>query len=212
MITAVIIAVVVIAAAAVLIVGLRRARGGGRGLKNRFGPEYDHTVTRHDGDVRAAEQELRDRVRLHGSFKAEPLPPGARERYVAQWAGVQEQFVESPQQAVAEADALLARLARDRGYPDGERFDEQVAALSVHHAHSVHGYRSVHTAAYKKGGTEELREAMVEARRLFEALTSEHAVDSNRNSSPRNGRQSPADRGHAPWALPRRHAKGSGTS
>ncbi|MFE6161273.1 hypothetical protein ACFQ7F_20455 [Streptomyces sp. NPDC056486] len=208
MITAVIIAAVVLAVAAVLIaVGLRRARGGGRGLKQRFGPEYDHTVARHDGDVRAAEQELRDRVRLHGSLKAEPLPPGARERYVAQWAGVQEQFVESPQQAVVEADALLARLARDRGFPDGERFEEQAAALSVHHPHSVNGYRSVHTAVYQKGGTEEMREAMVKARRLFEALTAEHAVDSSRNS-----RRSSADRGHAAWALPRRHAKGSGTS
>lgn len=207
MITAVIIAVVVIAAAAVLFVGLRRARGGGGGLKHRFGPEYDHTVARHDGDVRAAEQELRDRVRLHGSMKAEPLPPGARERYTAQWAGVQEQFVESPQQAVVEADALLSRLARDRGFPDGERFDEQVAALSVHHAHHVHGYRKVHTAARGQGGTEEMREAMVEARRLFDALVTEHSVDSTRH-----GRHSTADRGHAPWALPRRHAKGSGTS
>ncbi|GAA1886936.1 hypothetical protein GCM10009837_05710 [Streptomyces durmitorensis] len=206
MITAVIIAVVVIAAAAVLFVGLRRARGGGRGLKHRFGPEYDHTVARHDGDVRAAEQELRERVRLHGSVRAEPLPPGARERYVAQWAGVQEQFVESPQQAVTEADALLARLARDRGFPDGEHFDEQVAALSVHHAHSVHGYRRVHTATRGQSGTEEMREAMVEARRLFDALVAEHAADSTRN-----GRPASAERGNTPWALPRRHAKGSGT-
>lgn len=206
MITAVIIAVVVIAAAAVLFVGLRRTRGGGRGLKHRFGPEYDHTVARHDGDVRAAEHELRERVRLHGSVKTEPLPPGARERYVAQWAGVQEQFVESPQKAVIEADALLARLARDRGFPDGERFDDQIAALSVHHAHSVHGYRSVHTAAHGLAGTEEMREAMVEARRLFDALIAEHAVDSTRDS-----RSTTAERGHTPWALPRRHAKGSGT-
>ncbi|GAA3120599.1 hypothetical protein ACFQ0X_05345 [Streptomyces rectiviolaceus] len=207
MITAVIIAVVVIAAAAVLFVGLRRARGGGRGLKHRFGPEYDHTVARHDGDVRAAEQELRERVRLHGSIKAEPLPPGARERYVAQWADVQEQFVESPQQAVTEADALLARLARDRGFPDGERFEEQVSALSVHHARSVHGYRSLHTATRGLGGTEEMREAMVEARHLFEALVTEHTAD-----SPRHHRPARAERGHTPWALPRRHAKGSGAS
>ncbi|MEU6678490.1 hypothetical protein [Streptomyces sp. NPDC046853] len=208
MITAVIIAVVVIAAAAVLFVGLRRARGGGRGLKSRFGPEYDYTVARHDGDVRAAEQELRERVRLHGSVRAEPLPPGARERYVAQWAGVQEQFVESPQQAVAEADALLARLARDRGFPDGERFDEQISALSVHHGHAVHGYRSVHTAIRGQGGTEELRTAMVEARRLFDALVAEHATDSTRQHT----KPATAARGNTTWALPRRHAKGSSTS
>lgn len=207
MITVVIIAVVVIAAAA-LLVGVRRARGGGgRSLKHRFGPEYEHTVARHDGDVRAAEHELRERVRRHDSVKEEPLSPGAREYYVTQWAAVQEEFVESPHKAVTEADALLARLARDRGFPDGERFDEQVAALSVHHAHSVHGYRSMHTAVRGQSSTEEMREAMIEARRLFEALVTEHAVDSDRH-----GPQSRDERRHAPWAATRRHAKGSGTS
>ncbi|MFG2351719.1 hypothetical protein [Streptomyces phaeochromogenes] len=58
----------------------------------------------------------------------------ARCGYRAQWADVQEQFVESPQKAVTEADALLAGLARDRGFPDGEQFEEQFAALSVYHA------------------------------------------------------------------------------
>jgi hypothetical protein len=206
MITAVIIAVVVLAAAAVLFVGLRRARGGGGGgLKHRFGPEYEHTVARHDGDVKAAERELRERVHRHGSLKQEPLPPGARERYLAQWADIQEQFVESPHKAVTEADALLARLARDRGFPDGAQYEDQVAALSVHHAHSVHGYRSMHTAVRGQNSTEEMREAMVEGRRLFEALVTEHAVDSHRTSQ-----RSIDNRGRAPWALARRHPKGSG--
>ncbi|MFG2344739.1 hypothetical protein [Streptomyces phaeochromogenes] len=144
MFTVVIIAMIVIGLATLLYLGRGRARGsGGRGLKRRFGPEYDRALARHDGDVRAAELELDERVRQHGSLRELPLSPEAREHYMTEWAAVQEQFMESPQKAVTEADALLARLAKDRGFPDSERFEEQVAALSVHHAYFVQGYRSV---------------------------------------------------------------------
>ncbi|MFF4504888.1 hypothetical protein [Streptomyces sp. NPDC001401] len=207
MITVVIIAVIVIAAVTALIVGRGRIRdGGGRGLKHRFGPEYDRAVTDHDGDTKAAERELGDRVKQYGSLEEQPLSPEARAQYRAQWADTQEQFVDSPQKAVTHADALLAALARDRGFPDGEQFEEQLAALSVHHAHTVQGYRSMHTAARGQSGTEEMREAMIEARGLFEELAGERTADSDRHRA-----QSPDGNGHAPWALNRRHAKGSST-
>ncbi|KAB1986470.1 hypothetical protein [Streptomyces triticiradicis] len=207
MLTIVIIAVLVIAAVAILIV----ARGhihadGGRGLKHRFGPEYDRAVAVHDGDTKAAKQELGERVKQHGSLEEQPLSPEDLARYRAQWADIQEQFVESPQKAVTAADALLAGLARDRGFPEGEQFDDQIAALSVHHATHVHGYRSVHTAAHGQGDTEEMREAMIEARSLFETLVTEQVGDVDQHRPP-----SPDGNGHAPWALNRRHAKGSST-
>jgi len=58
----------------------------------------------------------------------------ARRPYVTQWAAVQEQFVESPQQAVTEAAALMVFLTRDLGFPGGEQFENRIAALSVHDA------------------------------------------------------------------------------
>ncbi|TRO55627.1 hypothetical protein [Streptomyces sp. IB201691-2A2] len=210
MLTIVIIAVIVIAAIVLFLVGRGRIRaGGGHGLKHRFGPEYDRAVADHDGDTKAAEQELGERVTQHASLQEQPLTPEARAQYRAQWADVQEQFVESPQKAVTEADALLAGLARARGFPDGEQFEEQFAALSVHHAAHVHGYRSMHTAARGQSGTEEMREAMVEARSLFEVLVAEQPADPDQGSS-----QTPRSRdgnGHAPWAMTRRHAKGNNT-
>nr|WP_257040717.1 hypothetical protein [Streptomyces sp. OK228] len=188
--------------------GRGRARGsGGRGLKRRFGPEYERAVALQNGDVRAAQRELGERVRRYGSLQEQPLSPEAREQYVASWDAVQEQFVDSPQKAVTEADALLTRLARDRGFPDGEQFEEQLAALSVHHAYFVQGYRGMHAAARDQSGTEEMREAMVEARSLFEALVAERQVDAARRRLP-----SPDGQGHAPWPLTtRRHAKGGST-
>ncbi|MFJ1645477.1 hypothetical protein [Streptomyces sp. NPDC088258] len=208
----------VIIVAAVLYLGPGKGsgfagRGGSGGLKRRFGPEYDRAVARHDGDAKAAERELAERVKRHGELRPRSLSEERREQYVAQWAGLQERFVDAPREAVAEADRLVATLAEECGYPAGARYEEQVEALSVHHAHQVDGYRRAHealsvdnagpatgdltpggtgtagtgtapgtgTAANAEAGvptgtggattsTEELREAMVGARELFERL------------------------------------------
>ncbi|MEU2301307.1 hypothetical protein ABZ584_28295 [Streptomyces antibioticus] len=187
--TGVIIALIVIVAVVVAVVAVLavRARGshGGGGLKRRFGPEYDRAVARHDGDVQAAERELAALVERHGGLRERPLEPAERERYEARWTATQEHFVDSPREAVAEADRLVAELAGARGFPDAGQYEEQVAALSVHHARHVQGYRSVHRLAGAQGkadgradgssdaaapGTEDLRGALLEARALFEDL------------------------------------------
>ncbi|WP_353942338.1 hypothetical protein ABII15_12270 [Streptomyces sp. HUAS MG91] len=179
--TGVIIALIVVGIVVVAAAGIfaaRTASQGGHGLKRRFGPEYDRAVARHDGDTKAAERELAERVKEHGSLREQPLEPAARERYLTRWADAQERFVESPADAVVEADRILADLAKERGFPDGASYDDQFAALSVHHGPHVHGYRRVHHAANSRpgsaeeshAGTEELRTAMVEARALFDVL------------------------------------------
>ncbi|WP_247196298.1 hypothetical protein [Streptomyces sp. GESEQ-35] len=174
----VIVAAVVIGAAVLLTLRGRISFGGGRDLKKRFGPEYERTVARHDGDAQAAERELAERVERHGGLKEQPLEPAAREQYAARWTAAQERFVDSPREALTEADGLLAELAGSRGFPDGEHYEEQLAALSVHHADHVHGYRRVHRLAHARGAadgdgranTEEMREALIEARALFADL------------------------------------------
>ncbi|MGY0023681.1 hypothetical protein [Streptomyces sp. cg35] len=203
--TGVIIALIVVGIVVVVAAGFfaaRTAPRGGRGLRRRFGPEYDRAVARHDGDTKAAEQELAERVRRHGSLELRPLDPAARARYLTRWAEAQERFVESPAEAVTEADRVLAELAHDRGFPDGGDHEEQLAAISVHHGSRVHGLRRVHGAAHarpgdaeeSRSGTEELRTAMVEARALFDDLI---GPDSSRSADKRS---------HAPKA---RLVKGS---
>lgn len=232
--TGVLIAVIVIVAAVVLVAAalLLRARGagGGPGLKRRFGPEYDRAVARHDGDVKAAERDLARRVEKHGQLRERPLEPARREQYEARWTALQERFVDAPREAVAEADRLLAELAGVRGYPDGGQYEEQLDALSVHHASRVQGYRHVHRVANAPLGaegdgpdTEELREALLEARGLFEELVAQAPQDTGRHRAERaerhdraveSGREEratarPAHRTHLPWGLTRGHAKGS---
>ncbi|WAX80324.1 hypothetical protein [Streptomyces sp. KMM 9044] len=214
----VIVAVVVVAAAVLTL----RARGPrhGANLKRRFGPEYDRAVARHDGDTEAAERELAQRVQLHGDLRTRPLEPAEQERYEAGWTATQERFVESPREAVAEADRLLADLAAARGFPGGGQYEEQLAALSVHHAHHVDGYRRVHRVAQARvnggheggAGTEEMREAMVEARALFDDLVRPSRHDGgDHRGGPDGHRAGTAEHGrtHTPSLLHRRQAKES---
>ncbi|MGP3977059.1 hypothetical protein ACTWQF_24200 [Streptomyces sp. 8N114] len=116
----------------------------GQQMERRFGPEYERVLARRNGDAKAARRELAARLRRYGSLEVLPLGSGARERYLAQWKAVQEDFVESPARALGEAEALLTRLAAERGYPAEAPFEERIAALSVHHARRVQGYLRVH--------------------------------------------------------------------
>ncbi|MFF3762680.1 hypothetical protein ACFYYR_01075 [Streptomyces sp. NPDC001922] len=215
-------AIIILAVAAAVIVALLLAKpvlqSSGSGLRRRFGPEYDRAVARHDGDTKAAHKELSERLRRHGDLRVQPLAEADREQYVARWAGIQEQFVDSPAAAVTEADRLLGRLIRDRGFP-ADAYDEQVDALSVHHAEQVGGYRRIHAAARHvtdgrtetagrttepagpataTGGrpteTEELREALVGARALFEQLVTSHPRD-HRGRNRTSGRFTTRGRG-----------------
>ncbi|WNI26455.1 hypothetical protein [Streptomyces sp. ITFR-16] len=178
---AIIVAVVLVVALGLFLAFARPS--GGRGLRRRFGPEYDRAVARHDGDTKAAEHELNELLKRHRSLDERPLSAEARAEYTDRWTRIQGRFVDAPQQAVAEADALLAELAHDLGFPDGDDFGEQSAALSVHHAEQVNGYRRVHAAKRGEGGTEEMREALIEARGLFDVLVS-NGVDAPARRQP----------------------------
>ncbi|WP_432137684.1 hypothetical protein [Streptomyces sp. bgisy154] len=215
--TAVIIALIVAAVAIVAIVAFMTVRArrprGGRNLKQRFGPEYDRAVARHDGDSNAAERELDSLVASYGDLRERPIEPAERDRFEARWTAVQERFVDSPREALGEADRLLAEAAEARGFPDGGRYEEQVEALSVHHAEHVNGYRRVHRAAHTANGsgsgTEDMRVALVEARALFEDLLTPDRRDTGRHRAPA-GRATASDTarsGHRPGLFHRHHPK-----
>jgi hypothetical protein len=144
-------------------------------LRRRFGPEYDHAVS-HNGDRRAAEKELADRERRHSEYNLRPIPAENREKYRAEWNGVQEQFVDDPVGAVKEADRLVNVVVAELGYPT-EGYDRQLADLSVRHAHTVEHYRSAHdTHVRQDASTDDLRTALIGYRKVFEDLL-EHGVD-----------------------------------
>ncbi|MCZ7435760.1 hypothetical protein O7598_05080 [Micromonospora sp. WMMC241] len=169
----VIVVVVVAALVAFAVVANRR-----RALRQRFGPEYDRAVQEQDSRG-AAERELRERERRHAELELTPLSPESRARYAAAWEEVQVRFVDSPSEAVGEADELVSALITERGYPTGD-FSDQIAHLSVEHARTLTHYRDAHEIRQRnergEAGTEDLRQALVHYRALFADLLGEDPV------------------------------------
>jgi hypothetical protein len=141
-------------------------------LRNRFGPEYTRSVEAAGGR-RTAEADLQERARRRSQLSVIPLTEPVRLRHVEQWRVLQEHFVDHPTEAVDDAEDLLTVVMRERGYPVGE-FDRQAEFLSVDHPHVVENYRIAHEIHLRnqthQATTEDLREAMLRYRSLFDDL------------------------------------------
>jgi FtsZ-interacting cell division protein ZipA len=163
-------AIILIAIVIIAIVVVRRAQS--ERLRRRFGPEYDRVASTR-GDRAEAERELARREERVKKFRLEQLPAGARERYAEEWRAVQARFVDHPKEALAQADTLVTDVMRDRGYPMAD-FEQRAADLSPDHAGVVADYRTAHEISLRSergtAETEELRQAMLHYRALFEDL------------------------------------------
>ena len=173
----IVIGIAVAAAVLLAVAALLRTRRT-HGLKQRFGPEYDRTIERADSR-RAAEADLRTREERHQELDLRDLDPAAARRYREEWQRTQSEFVDDPSSAIAEADLLIQRVMRDRGYPV-EDFDQRAADLSVDHPDVVGDYRSAHAIAVAcsqgQATTEDLRTAMQRYRSLFDRLVGSGAT------------------------------------
>ena len=142
-------------------------------LRSRFGSEYDHTVDVY-GNRRKAESELAHREERVEKFHIRNLSEGERTRFAAAWRQCQQRFVDDPDGAIVEADRLCTEVMRARGYPISD-FDQRAADLSVEHPRVVEHYREAHQVALRRerdeADTEDVRQAMVHYRALFEDLS-----------------------------------------
>jgi hypothetical protein len=167
----VILAVIVAAALAM------RSRNRVR-LQDRFGPEYDREVAAR-GSERDAARHLGDVADRRDQLDIRPLDRTARDRYTRRWEAVQSEFVDRPGGALDEADRLITDVMRDRGYPV-EDFGERAELVAADHPQVVEHYRAAHAARRDHRGspgavdTEELRQAFVHYRALFDELVLDH--------------------------------------
>lgn len=168
--TWIVIIVAAVIVVAVIAVAARQRRTAA--LRQRFGPEYDRAVEATD-DRRLAEADLRDREKRRAQLDIRPLPENVRVRFAEEWRGVQERFVDQPSEAVVAADGLVYSLMETRGYPMGD-FDAQADLVSVDHPDVVENYRFAHgvrdRAQTQQASTEDLREALLRYRSLFDEL------------------------------------------
>ena len=170
--TALIVVAVIVVIGALVVTMMVTSRRRTTHLRDQFGPEYDHALHER-GDRRHAEKELVERERRVKKLPIRPLAPGEKSRYSELWHAQQARFVDNPESAVADADHLVEEVMRVRGYPVSD-FERNAADISVDHPQVVEEYRAGHEIAvrHKRGQatTEDLRNAMLHYRRLFEDL------------------------------------------
>jgi hypothetical protein len=158
-------------------------------LKERFGPEYDRTIetaeTRGEGEKQLAEREKR----VEG-FQLKELEPRQAQRFADEWRSVQGRFVDAPGGATKEADSLVQEVMSARGYPI-TNFEQQAADISVDHPEVMSNYRAAHAIAEanakEPASTEDLRQAMVHYRALFNNLLGGSATENHKVAAQQRG-------------------------
>lgn len=95
-------------------------------------------------------------IRASGLGRSRPklraLPPGSRDRYINEWDEIETKFVDNPEQAVREAEALVMSVLRERGHP----LTQRELPEEIRRAHKL-GYTS-------KDKTEAMRQALIHYR------------------------------------------------
>ncbi len=142
------------------------------GLQRGFGAEYQRTV-RETGSQRRAEHELEARRERVQALRIRPLSREQRAELSGEWQHTQARFVDDPGGAITGADDLVGVAMEKLGYPVGD-FEQRAADISVEHPEFVRDYRAAHAIALRQrdgsATTEDLRQAMVHFRALFEDL------------------------------------------
>ena len=178
--TAVILILVILALAAVAWFILTRRRT--QQLRSRFGPEYQHAIEEFGSQGRA-EEALRSREKRMERLTLRPLSREDSDRLDHRWHDLQARFVDDPAASIHDADVLIAEVMQARGYPMTD-FDRRAEDISVSHPVVVQKYRTAHEIAqrHEKGqaSTEDLRQALVCYRDLFDEMLDTHTVEPRR--------------------------------
>ncbi len=156
----------------VLGIGAFIRRRNNRKFKAQYGEEYDLAIKKM-GSEKKAQAELRGREKHIEKMDIRPLTDAEREQYHVEWAAVQADFVNEPGRAIGSADHLIMEVMQLRNYPVSD-FNQRAADVSIRYPELVKDYRAAREIAIKntdqKATTEEMRQAMISYRSLFDRL------------------------------------------
>lgn len=148
-------------------------------LRARFGPEYTRAVHQY-GAPSKAEEALAARARRMERIHIRSLSHDDQQRFVAEWQTVQRDFVDNPADSIQRADALVSEVMRSEGYPMAD-FEHRAEDISVDHPRVVEKYRLARAIserqAHGEAGTEDLRQAVIYYRDLFDDLLETHPTE-----------------------------------
>ncbi|HET6595401.1 MAG TPA: hypothetical protein VFG81_07245 [Anaerolineales bacterium] len=176
----ILVAIVALIVGALLVMAFNRFQRTRR-LRDRFGPEYERIVN-EAGDRQKAESELEARLAHVEALHIRPLSAEEVNRFSLEWQAIQAEFVDEPLASLQKADRLIREAMKAKGYPV-EDFEQRAADISVDYPELVADYRGLHLIATKeadeKVSTEEMRQAMVHGRDLFENLVGHETAEAS---------------------------------
>jgi hypothetical protein len=156
----------------VLGIGAFIRRRNTREFRAQYGEEYDLAIKKL-GSEKKAQAELRGREKHIDTMDIRPLTDVERLQYQKEWKNVQSKFVDEPGKAIESADHLIMEVMQLRNYPVSD-FNQRAADVSVRYPELVKDYRAARAIAIKntdqKATTEEMRQAMISYRSLFDQL------------------------------------------
>jgi len=156
----------------VLGIGAFNRRRNSKKYRTQYGEEYDLEIKK-SGSEKKAQSELRGREKHIDKMDIRPLTDAERVQYQTEWKTVQADFVNEPGKAIVAADHLIMEVMQLRNYPVSD-FNQRAADISVRYPELVKDYRTAREVAIKntdqKASTEEMRQAMISYRSLFDQL------------------------------------------
>jgi hypothetical protein len=180
--TLILVAIAALVVIGLLVMAVRRVQRSRR-LREQFGPEYERIVT-ETGDRQKAEAELEARLAHVESLDIRPLSAEEVNRFALEWQSTQAEFVDEPLASLQKADRLIREVMQVKGYPVDD-FEQRAADISVDYPDLVTDYRGLHLIAVKEAdehvSTEEMRQAMVHGRALFENLVTKNTSEATTN-------------------------------
>jgi hypothetical protein len=165
-----IVAIVVVLVILAVLAALASRMFARRSAERRsYGPEYDRLA--EEVGPRKANAEFDKRRQHVDGLGLKPLTDERRALYSSQWALAQETFIDNPVESVRTASGLVTAVAADRGYKVTDPGELQ-SDLSVYYGGRLDGYRSALaiTERADSGATEQLRQALLDYRALFNDL------------------------------------------
>jgi hypothetical protein len=167
---------IIVAAAIALIVGIVLAAEAHKRkatkLRTQFGSEYERALI-VNGSERKAHAHLLEREARVRNIKLADLSVAQRERFLAEWNTIQSRFLDHPRGALTDADELVTSILQARGYPVST-FEQNIESVSVDYPRLIDDYRAAHDVSGRstrgEASTEDLRNAMIQYRSLFDEL------------------------------------------
>lgn len=167
----------VLIALAVLLVGAvvwgvmasKRRREERERLQQRYGAEYERTVSEHRS-TRAAVADLKAREQQHDQLSLHDLNDADRDLVRSHMATAQFRFVEDPAEAIGQAQRVMTEALRAKGYPvEGDR-DEAVRMFSVDHPEHAGVVRTLLEGSHDSD-TEHMRTLFLNATKVLRDVT-----------------------------------------